>query len=180
MYFFGIKITLNPKEGKNWNPMRFQKNQITRKLSNYSNYLWKLLNLLKNGVPEVFNKFHEDLEAPSTTATEYLYLETWTIPIQFILKFRRIIYLHYILNCNQDEMLPKVFRAQLRRPSKGDWTEIVQNDLIDFEIKLSFEEIKKTSEYSFKKKVIEACRKYTFKQLLSKQEKRRQQSENSI
>ena len=60
-------------------------------------------------------------------------------------------------------MLPKVFRAQLRRPSKGDWTEIVQNDLRDFEIKLSFNEIKKTSEYSFKKKVIEACRKYSLK-----------------
>ena len=72
MYFFGIKITLNPKEGKNWNPMRFQKNQITRKLSNYSNYLWKLLNLLKNGVPEVFNKFQGSMEFHVSSKKGYL------------------------------------------------------------------------------------------------------------
>ena len=67
-------------------------------------------------------------------------------------------------------MLPKVFRAQLRRPVKGDWTEIVKKDLEDFDIKLSFDEIRRKTKDSFKKIVIEACKKYSFKNLLLKQE----------
>ena len=53
------------------------------------------------------------LEAPEKTCVEYLYLETGAMPIQDILKCRRVNYLHYILTCNQDEMLPSVFRAQM-------------------------------------------------------------------
>ena len=68
-------------------------------------------------------------------------------------------------------MLPKVFRAQLRRPTKGDWSEIVEKDLNDFEIKFNLEDIQKTKESVFKKRVIDACKKFTLKQLLSKQDK---------
>ena len=96
-----------------------------------------------------------------TTPTEYLYLETGTIPILYILKCRRINYLYYLLTCNQEEMLAKVFRAQMRRPSKGDWIELVQKDLEDFKINLSFDEIKKMNQIIFKKKVIQACKTYT-------------------
>ena len=76
-------------------------------------------------------------------------------------------------------MLPKVFQAQHRRPSDGDWTEIVKKDLNDFEISLTFEQIKNVKQDAFKKKVLEACRKYTFKQLLFQQQKRRNKSKNS-
>ena len=76
-------------------------------------------------------------------------------------------------------MLPKVFRAQLRRPSKGDWTEMVKKDLEDFKINLSFDKIKRTSKDSFKKIVILACKKYSFNNLLLKQTKRQEKSENS-
>ena len=78
-------------------------------------------------------------------------------------------------------MLAKVFRAQVRRPklSKGDWIEIVSKDLDDFKINLSFDEINKISKDMFKKKVIEACKKYTLRNLLLKQEKRREKSKES-
>ena len=49
------------------------------------------------------------LNAPSSSCTESFYLELWLIPLQFILKTRRINYLHYLVNLNEEEMLAKFF-----------------------------------------------------------------------
>ena len=67
-------------------------------------------------------------------------------------------------------MLPRVFRAQLRRPCEGDWPQIVQKDLDDFEIRLSFNEIRHTKKHTFKKLVVEACKRYSFKKLIKLKE----------
>ena len=64
-------------------------------------------------------------------------------------------------------MLPSVFRAQLRNPSKGDWTELVRKDLVDFDIFLTLKEIKSISAENFKKKVTNACKSYVFKKLIN-------------
>ena len=45
------------------------------------------------------------LDAPSTSCVESLYLELGLIPIHIILKSRRIVYYHYLVNLNNDEML---------------------------------------------------------------------------
>ena len=68
-------------------------------------------------------------------------------------------------------MLSRVFQAQLRRPSKGDWCEIVKEDLQDFGIKFTFEEIRNMKPDMFKKKVNLACREYSFKKLLKEKGK---------
>ena len=93
------------------------------------------LKLLKKADKILLRKI---LEAPSKTCVELLYLETGAIPMSHIIKCCRIIYLYYILN---DEMLPRVFNAQLRNPRKGDWSTIVMKDLEDFKITLTFEKI---------------------------------------
>ena len=67
-------------------------------------------------------------------------------------------------------MLPRVFRAQLRRPCKGDWPQLVEKDLEDFGIKLSFDQIKKTKKDTFKKIVTEACKRYSFIKLMKLKE----------
>ena len=59
------------------------------------------------------------------------------------------------------------FKAQLRNPSKGDWTEIVKKDLVDFEIFESFDQIAKLSTNVFKKKAATACKKYAFQKLIN-------------
>ena len=71
------------------------------------------------------------------TPLETLYLETGCVPIRFILKSRRLNFLHYILSDREDSLLSNVFRAQCDNPVKGDW---VKKDLEDLEINLSFEE----------------------------------------
>ena len=56
----------------------------------------------------------------------------------------------------------------MRNPSKGDWTEIVKADLIDFNIIESFDELSKIKKEAFKNKIKAACRKFTFEKLLNK------------
>ena len=68
-------------------------------------------------------------------------------------------------------MLAKVFKAMVRKPTKGDWIEIGQKDLKDFEIEESLTEIANMKIDSFKKKVSAACSKYTFKKLMEEKEK---------
>ena len=110
-------------------------------------------------------------EVPVSTPICLLFLESGEIPIENILKSRRINYLYYLLNSPSGEMLSNVFKAQVRKPLKGDWVEIVKKDLEEFEIYESFEEISKNKEETFKKKVAKACRKYTFQKLMQEKEK---------
>ena len=69
---------------------------------------------------------------PISTPNYLIFLESGEIPLQDLLKSRRIKYLHYLLNSPPGEMLTNVFKAQMRNPLKGDWIEIVKNDLKDF------------------------------------------------
>ena len=63
------------------------------------------------------------------------YLELGLIPIKFIIKARRINYLHDILRSDENGMLYKFFQAQSECPSKEDWSEQVKMDLKDLQIK---------------------------------------------
>ena len=52
------------------------------------------------------------LQAHSKTPKEALYLETGAKPIRFIVKSRRLGYLHHLLTRNESELISKVFYAQ--------------------------------------------------------------------
>ena len=90
------------------------------------------------------------LNAPSSSCTESLYLELGLIPLHVILKARRINYLHYLVNLNEEEMLAKFFKIQCKYPYKEDWTKQVQEDLEVFGLDNDLEKIKTTSKNSFK------------------------------
>ena len=63
-----------------------------------------------------------------------LYLEAGSIPIRFIVIFKRVMFLHYILNQDQDSLIRRVFEAQVRNPSRNDWSETVKKDLEELKI----------------------------------------------
>ena len=56
-----------------------------------------------------------------------LYLETGTIPIRFIIKQRRLNYLHNLLTRKENELISKVYFAQKRKTSKNDWAKTVKD-----------------------------------------------------
>ena len=93
------------------------------------------------------------LNAHSKTPVEMLYLETGAIPIRFIIKQRRISYLHHLLSRNEDELIHKVYMAQKRKPVKGDWALTVLQDLIDINFDISEKQIKLTRKNNFKLKL---------------------------
>lgn len=104
------------------------------------------------------------LKVPITTPKEALHLELGILPIGAIIKSRRLMYLHYLLNLDNSEMLHKVFITQWNKPVKGDWSEIVKEDLEDFEIR-DTEVMKNEKKYVIKKVIKEKARAYALTKL---------------
>ena len=58
-----------------------------------------------------------------------LYLELGIIPKRFVIKQRKVMYLKHILMQNKNSLLKKVFNAQLKAPSNGDWVSDITHTL---------------------------------------------------
>ena len=93
------------------------------------------------------------LGAPVSTPGEPFFLELGILPINIIIKPRRINYLHYLLTRKETEMLSIFFFIQWNNPTKGDWCEQTKSDLEEFGISCNFELIRSKTKNAFKKLV---------------------------
>ena len=84
------------------------------------------------------------------TPIPMLYLELGCIRIQTIIKCRRINFLHYLISSHNEKTLHKFFMTQWNYPNKGDWTHDVKKDLMDFDIEVDLDFIRKISKNAFK------------------------------
>ena len=91
------------------------------------------------------------LEAGKCTPKEMLHLETGTLPLRFIIRVRRLMYFHYLLNEEENSLVNQFLRIQMKNPSKEDWINQVRDDLKYLDISLSPEDIKKLSKDQFRK-----------------------------
>ena len=89
-------------------------------------------------------------QVQSTCPAESLYLELGCIPLGIIIKTRRLNYLHHLVTRNEDEMIKKTFITQWNNPTKGDWSELVREDLKMFGMDEELSWIKAKSKNSFK------------------------------
>ena len=110
------------------------------------------------------------LGVPSKTPKEALFLETGCVPIKFILKQRRLMYLHHILKRPQSELIRKVYEAQKSKPSKGDWYETVTENLIELNVNKSDEQISQMSKYKFRKLLKKMIHNSAFDYLMRKKQ----------
>ena len=106
------------------------------------------------------------LEAPCSTPVEALYLELGLLPINYILKGRRLMFLHYVLNLDEEEMLSQFFWAQWKSPVTSDWTETIKKDLKILQIDKTLHQIKIMKKETFAKLVKESCRHVAFNELI--------------
>ena len=90
------------------------------------------------------------LEVGRGCPKEMLYLETGSLPIRFIIMSRRLMFLHYLLNEENDSLVHKVLQEQMRSPAKNDWILVVQENMEELDIGLDLETIKTLSKDSFK------------------------------
>ena len=74
------------------------------------------------------NLIRNILDTPSKTPIPALYLELGCIPIKYLIIYKRLMYLHHIVNLEDSHLVKQVFSAQLKNPSKGDWCLQVKED----------------------------------------------------
>ena len=83
---------------------------------------------------EILEKVDESLlrgilSAHAKTPKETLYLETKSVPLRYIIKSRRVMYLHSILTRSENELIKRVFEVQRCEMTKGDFLELVMKDI---------------------------------------------------
>ena len=67
--------------------------------------------------------------AQAKTPVEFLFLESGSLSLSHIISQRRIIYLHEILTREDNELVKRIYRAQKDNPTRGDFVELVTEDL---------------------------------------------------
>ena len=98
---------------------------------------------------------------------EALFLETYSIPIRFVVSSRRLMYLHSILQRSQDEMIRKIYEVQKVDTSPGDFTELIAEDKDMLGLNMSDLEIGSMNKQKFKKIVKVKTREAAFLYLKS-------------
>ena len=109
------------------------------------------------------------MKTPISTPAESLYLELGISDIETTIKSRRINYLYYLCKREENEMLFQFFSTQWKYPTnKKDWTELVKEDLIDFDIPIDLEYIKSKGPFAFKNLLKTKSKEYAWKKFMRK------------
>ena len=82
-----------------------------------------------------------------------IYLELGILPVGDMIRQRRLNFLYYILNQENESILFKVFEKQSQNRSKNDWVSTVCRDLEEIGLKVTFEVIQQMSRGKWKNTV---------------------------
>ena len=88
------------------------------------------------------------LKAPKSTPKEMIYLELGCIPLRDLIRQRRLAFLFYIVNQDQNSMIYRVFQSQMKNKTSKDWVSTVQTDIseIGMDVKIAdIRDMKKTA-----------------------------------
>ena len=105
------------------------------------------------------------LSAHSKTPKETLYLESGNTPIRFILMTRRLNFLHYILNEDENSLVRRFLQAQMEGSERGDWVTTVRADMEELEMNMTLEDITMLSKSGWKELVSKKVQNRAFKYL---------------
>ena len=135
--------------------------------------VWSHLKLNEVKLLEEVDEFliRSVFKAHSKTCIEFLYLETGTKPIRFIIASRRLNYLHNILKKPDHELIKRIYNAQKVKTSKGDWIELVKKDFELIGEQFDEEMVKQMSKNKFKQFVKQRIEKAAFNHLETTKQK---------
>ena len=103
---------------------------------------------------------------------DLLYLEMGLVPISYIIKERRLMFLHHVLQQKTDSIVFRFFIAQMNSPTYKDWVSTVLGDLEELDIDIDIGEIQDMKKDKFKKIVKEKITNGAFQYLLNKKGER--------
>ena len=104
----------------------------------------------------------EGLKVSSKASRSLILLSLGICSIAFIWKRKRILYLHSLLKKDPSSLASKVFLQMIKKPLNSDWINIVKNDLKDFNMHQTFDQISNIPKEKFKAIVRDACKKPGF------------------
>ena len=119
----------------------------------------------------IFNFKKKALCCSSKVSRSLLLLDLGLISVEYKIKQKRICYLHHLLSSEDNSLSKLVLQGQINSPSRLDWIHSVKEDLIEFGINLSFDEIAIMTKQKFKSIVKEAFKYACFKSLMNEKEK---------
>ena len=90
-------------------------------------------------------------EAHAKTPTEFLFLETGSLPLSYIIRSRRMIYLQNILKRDEGELVRRVYNAQKKKPTVGDYSTLVQEDFNHINVSMDENGIIAMTDIQYKK-----------------------------
>ena len=105
----------------------------------------------------------------SKTPVEFLYLETGSIPLSYIISSRRLNYLHTIVTRDDEELTKRVYLTQKQNPSPGDFVKLIEEDFKTIGEEMNDNMIKKMEKEQFKTFVKNKIKEATLKYLKEKQ-----------
>ena len=89
------------------------------------------------------------LKTPKSTPKEMLHLELGLTPFREIIRKKRLLFLHYILNQDRNSLMYKVFKTQLKNRTQKDWVTTVIQDFKELNWKIKFKEIRNMKKNEF-------------------------------
>ena len=99
------------------------------------------------------------LKLSSKSSRCLIMLELNLVSIEYIIKSKRIQYLHSVLTSDDSSLARNVLLQQSKTPISGDFVSVVKKDMKEFRINLSYEEIMSYSKSNFKKLVRDSFKK---------------------
>ena len=87
---------------------------------------------------------------PISTPKESLYIESGCIPLKYLVKMRRCMFLWNILQLDKQELVYKFYTAQKLSSDKDDWIIQMEKDKKDMNLQLSDKQIANTSQEKFR------------------------------
>ena len=112
------------------------------------------------------------LAVSSKSSKAILMLELSLCPIRFHIMKKRLLYCHFLLTTDSDNLAKSVLLQQISDPIRGDFAYALQNDLVTLNLAhLTFEKIKGFSKIEFKRIVTKQMEEAAFKYLLSEKNK---------
>ena len=102
-------------------------------------------------------------ECSRNVPRDLLYLEFGIVPISYLIKARKQMYLHHILQQEEDSLLQRFFTALMKFPVKNDWISQVLEEELDIDNSLI--EIQSMTKSKFKALVQERIKQKAFEHL---------------
>ena len=125
------------------------------------------LNLIESVDLQFFRRI---LNVPKSTHKEMFYLEFGCIPLRHLIRKRRIMFLHYILNQDSDSILHRFLMAQIENRSKKDWIVQVLTDKNERKMNDDLNKIKQVKKSKFRNMLDRKIKQNAFEDLIIKQE----------